>query len=92
MLAHDGVVFAEGHFFRGIARVFLGDIKKASVRSAEQLYLDSGWLRHGAFLWFESDCKKQAAMMPRRSQLRAFACVRLQSQVPVAHIFALTVR
>ncbi len=34
MLAHDGVVFAEAHFFCGIARVFLGDIEKASVSGA----------------------------------------------------------
>jgi hypothetical protein len=45
MLAHDGVVFAEGHFFRGIARIFLGYIEKASVSSAEQFDFDSGWLR-----------------------------------------------
>jgi hypothetical protein len=84
MLAHDRVVFAEGHFFRRVARVFLGDIEKAGVSGAEQLDFDSGWLRHGPFLWFEYDCKKQAAMLPHRSQLRAFAGVSLQSQVPVA--------
>jgi hypothetical protein len=54
MLAHDGVVFAEGHFFRGIARVFLGYIEKASVSRAEQFDFDSGWLRHNPFLLFES--------------------------------------
>jgi hypothetical protein len=54
MLAHDGVVFAEGHFFRGIARVFLGYIEKASVSCAEQFDFDSGWLRHNPFLLFES--------------------------------------
>jgi hypothetical protein len=53
MLAHDGVVFAERHLFRGIARVFLGYIVKASVSGADQFDFDSGWLRHGPFLLFE---------------------------------------
>jgi hypothetical protein len=50
MLAHNGIIFTEGHFFRGITRVFLCDIEKASVSRAEQFDFNSGWLRHNPFL------------------------------------------
>ena len=50
VLANDGVIFAESQLFRLIARVFLGDIEKAGVSSAEQFDLYSGWLRHDTFL------------------------------------------
>jgi hypothetical protein len=64
MLAHDGVVFAEAHFFCGIARVFLSYIEKASVSSAEQFDFDSGWLRHNPFLLFESKLMQERASAP----------------------------
>jgi hypothetical protein len=64
MLAYDGVVFAEAHFFRGIARVFLSYIEKASVSSAEQFDFDSGWLRHNPFLLFESKLMQERASAP----------------------------
>jgi hypothetical protein len=50
MLTHDGIIFAESHFFRGVPRVFLCDIEKAGVSGADQADFDSGWLRHGLFL------------------------------------------
>ena len=53
MLAHDGVIFAERHLFRDVARIFLGHVEEARVSGAEQLDLDSGWLRHGPFLLFK---------------------------------------
>jgi hypothetical protein len=53
MLAHDGVIFAERHFFRDVARIFLGHVEEARVSGAEQLDLDRGWLRHGPFLLFK---------------------------------------
>ena len=90
MLAHDGIVFAEGHFFCGVARVFLGDVKKAGVSCAEQLDFDSGWLRHDPFLQFEIDYKKQRVQMQLRSQMRAVACVRLQSQAILCYIMDIT--
>jgi hypothetical protein len=65
MLAHDRVIFTERHFFRGIARVFLGCIEKASVSSAEQFDFDSGWLRHGPFLFFEMRKIRKGAQTPR---------------------------
>ena len=46
MLAHDGIIFFEGHFFSLCPWVFLGDIEKASVRRAGELDLDGGWLSH----------------------------------------------
>ena len=88
MLTHDGVIFAEGHFFCGVARVFLGYVEKTGVSSAEQLDFDSGWLRHGPFLWFKIDYMKHAASKQHRSQMRAFAWGKRQSQAILWHIVA----
>jgi hypothetical protein len=86
MLAHDGVVFAEAHFFRGIARVFLGYIEKASVSCAEQFDFDSGWLRHNPFLLFESKMMRGASKRPREcaanAGLGAISQVALRSHIP----------
>lgn len=46
MLAHDGIIFFERQLFGLRARIFLGDIEKASVRRAGELDLDGGWLSH----------------------------------------------
>ncbi len=46
MLAHDGIIFFEGHFFSLRPWIFLSDIEKASVRSAGELDLNGGWLSH----------------------------------------------
>jgi hypothetical protein len=46
MLAHDGIIFAERQLFGLRARIFLGDVEKASVRRAGELDLDGGWLSH----------------------------------------------
>ena len=37
MLAHNGIIFAERQLFSLRARIFLGDIEKASVRRAGEL-------------------------------------------------------
>jgi hypothetical protein len=50
MLARDGIIFAKRQLFRLVARIFLGDIEKAGVSSADQFDFHSGWLRHGLFL------------------------------------------
>ena len=66
MLAHDGIVFAERHFFGDVARVFLGHIEKAGVSSTDQLDFDRGWLRHGPFLQFVISLKTEGAQAPLR--------------------------
>jgi hypothetical protein len=64
MLAHDGVIFAESQLFRLIPGVFLGYIEKAGVSCADETDFDSGWLRHGLFLRFESLKRKRTAWKP----------------------------
>lgn len=77
MFAHYGIIFAEGHFFCGVTRIFLSDIKKASVSCAEQFDFNSGWLCHEPFLlnsnrdWYRVQCPKQFAAtdaLPGQSQ------------------------
>ena len=69
MLAHDRIIFAKAHLFRGVARIFLGDIEKTSVSRAEQFDLHSGWLRHGLILQTvgvnERGRRSAAPMLPR---------------------------
>jgi hypothetical protein len=68
VLTHDGVIFTKTHFFRGIARVLLRYIKESGVSSAEQFYFDSGWLRHGPFLLFESEIRKWQCICPSKAR------------------------
>ena len=46
MLAHNGIIFAEGELFGLRARVLFRGVIEPGVRSADQLDLDGCWLRH----------------------------------------------
>ncbi len=46
MLAHNGIIFAEGKLFRLGAGILLGDIEETRVRCAGELDLDGCWLGH----------------------------------------------
>src|SRR5687768_14343211 len=46
MLAHDGIVLAEGELLGLGARILLRDVEETRVRRADELDLDSGRLGH----------------------------------------------
>lgn len=46
VLTGNRVVFTELELFRVIARVLLGDVEEAGVRSADQLNQNGGWFGH----------------------------------------------
>src|SRR3954471_20783418 len=70
VLAHDGVVFAEGHLLGDVPRILLRHIIEAGVGGADELDLDGGRLGHDSLFckcrWAKNKSGVPAAPVRRR--------------------------
>src|ERR1700712_4078663 len=65
VLAHDRVVFLEGHLLGDVPRILLGHVEEAGVGGADELDLDRGRLGHDSL----SKCKVSRKIKAASPQL-----------------------
>src|SRR4249920_1086619 len=59
VLAHDRVIFAEGHLLGDVPRILLGHVEEAGVGGADELDLDRGRLGHDSLSEIDRDEKRK---------------------------------